>query len=562
MNLNIARKLPELAAIHPDRVAVTAARGNKASGDGAFHYESLTFKELEERSNLYATKLKELGLKKGEKVLIFIKPSLDFSAVTFAVFRLGLVPVFIDPGMGRKNLLEAVSHIGPTALIAEPEVHFIRLLFSKAFKTVGTFVTTKGLTWGKMQSLAKWRGQYQKTEMKLPKIMEEVKGIDTAAILFTSGGTGIPKGVRYTHGIFNSQVEKLQEMFKLGPEEVDLPGFPLFSLFTITMGMKSAIPAMNPSKPAKCNPEWLVQNIIDHQATFVAGSPAIWKRVAEYCKAKKIVLPTVKYVVMFGAPVPIQLHKDFSEILPNGDTFTPYGATECLPVANISGKEILDSYSEKMSSGLGTCVGRPAPKTQIKIAPITDEVIASESDITWLENGELGEICVLSQTVTPEYVGMEEKTTEAKIKSAYESGDTLLWHRMGDLGYQDEEGMLWFCGRKSHRVTLNEKTIPSVPQETPLLDHPLISKCAFVGPKLNGEVQASMVVEPKRKLSKTEENTLTKDIQDIFQSLQKDQNPLSLKRVYFHSNFPVDVRHNIKIDRLKLKSMIEQGRIS
>jgi acyl-CoA synthetase (AMP-forming)/AMP-acid ligase II len=557
VNMNIARRLPELATIHPDRVAVTAAIGNKANRDGSFHYESLSFIELEERSLLYANKLKELGHKKGDRVLIFIRPSLDFSAVTFAVFRLGLVPVFIDPGMGRKNLLKAVAQIKPVALIAEPEVHFLRLFFSDAFKTIKTFVTTKGPTWGKMQSLKRWRNDLK--TLNAQPIMENVTAKETAAILFTSGGTGIPKGVRYTHGIFNSQVEKLQEMFKLGPEEVDLPGFPLFSLFTITMGMKSAIPAMNPSKPAKCNPEWLVQNIRDHQATFVAGSPAIWKKVATYCKEQKITLPSVKYVVMFGAPVPVQLHKDFREILTNGDTFTPYGATECLPVANISGQEILSSYQEKMNAGLGTCVGHAAPNTTIKIAPITDAPITKDSDITWLAPGELGEICVLSQTVTPEYVGMEEKTKLAKITNTFNDEEMPLWHRMGDLGYVDQDGLLWFCGRKSHRVTLGEKIIPSVPQETPLLDHPLINKCAFVGPKLNGEVVASLVVEPKRKLTRKEEENLTLEIIEKVKLTHKD---LPLRRVYYYSQFPVDVRHNIKIDRLKLKAMIEEGRIS
>jgi acyl-CoA synthetase (AMP-forming)/AMP-acid ligase II len=564
VNMNIARRLPEFAKIHPGRTAVTCAKNLKPNSSGVFQYDSLSFFALEKRSLLYANKIKETGLKKGDRVLIFIRPSLDFSAVTFAVFRLGLVPVFIDPGMGRKNLLEAVSHIKPVGLIAEPEVHFIRLIFSQAFKTIKVFVTTKGLTWGKMQSLKKWREKQTSTE-GLPYIMEEMKASDTAAILFTSGGTGIPKGVRYTHGIFNAQVEKLKEMFQLGPEEIDLPGFPLFSLFTITMGMKSAIAAMNPSKPAQCNPEWLVQNILDHQATFVAGSPAIWKRVADYCLKEGITLPSVKYVVMFGAPVPLKLHEDFQKILPNGDTHTPYGATECLPVANISGKEILNSFKEKMNQGLGTCVGKAAPQTIIKIAPITDDVLAKEQDIEWLPTGHLGEVCILSETVTPEYVDMKEKTAEAKIVASqnkeqkeHEGQRPHLWHRMGDLGYLDEDGHLWFCGRKSHRVTIGDKVIPSVPQEGPFLNHPLINKVAFVGPKLNGEVSPSMVIEPLKKLSSQEKKSLSEELMTKYSQSHKD---MPLQRIYFHSQFPVDVRHNIKIDRLKLKTMIEEGSI-
>lgn len=554
MNANIAARLPLLAKEHPERIAVCAPYKGKPDSHGKFHYEELTFKELEERSNLYAHKLQQMGLQKGAKALLFIRPGLDFSAVTFAVFKAGLVPVFIDPGMGRKNLLEAVAHIKPDGLIAEPEVHLLRLIFRGAFKSIQYLVTTKGLTWSGMQSLKKWRSDRASNNDSIMPIMEEMAPQDSAAILFTSGGTGIPKGVRYTHKIFNAQTDRLQKMFSLGPEEIDLPGFPLFSLFTITMGMKSAIPAMNPSKPSQCNPAWLVQNIQDHKATFVAGSPAIWKRVAAYCLEKNITLPSVKYLVMFGAPVPLTLHRDFKKILPQGDTYTPYGATECLPVANISGSEVLANHSEDMNKGMGTCVGHPAPNTVVKIAPITEAPLEKEEELSWLGPNTLGEICVLSDTVTPEYVGMEQKTKEAKIYRE----DGRLWHRMGDLGRVDEHGKVWFCGRKSHRVEIFNQVIPSVPQETPFYQLPFIKKCAYVGPKLNGDLSPSLIIEPHKKLNKKEKLDLEIEVVNW---AQKNMPNTPLKRVYFHSQFPVDVRHNIKIDRLKLTAMIEEGSI-
>lgn len=550
MNANIALKLPERAKEFPTRVAVAAPLNGKPSGDGKFSYEELTFKELEDRSNTYAQNLIKMGLKKGDRVLMFVRPSVDFSAITFAVFRAGLVPIFIDPGMGRKNLLEAVKQIKPVGLIAEPEVHFLRLIFRKPFQTVRHFVTTGSFTWGGMKKTKNWR-----KETSTETLMEDVSPEDTAAVLFTSGGTGIPKGVHYTHKIFNAQVKKLKEMFSLDELEVDLPGFPLFSLFTITMGMKSAIPAMNPSKPSKCNPEWLVKNIQDHKATFVAGSPAIWERVANYCLNENIKLPSIKYLVMFGAPVSLLLHEKFQKILTNGDTYTPYGATECLPVSNTSGSFVLNTAREKMLAGKGTCVGVPAPETIIKIAPITDSPLEKESDFEWLGENTLGEICVLSDTVTPEYIGMIEKTKEAKICS----NEGTLWHRMGDLGYIDENGLLWFCGRKSHRVTIGEKVLPSVPQETLFLDHPLIKKCAFVGPTLNQKIIPTLVIEPSKKLTSKEKEVLKKEILEIAKNKLPD---IPVENVFYFSPFPVDVRHNIKIDRLKLKESIESGVIN
>lgn len=550
MNQNIALKLPLRAKEFPQRIAVSAPiKGKPIAGN--FQYEELTFSQLEERSNKYAHHFLKMGLKSGDKVLMFVRPSVDFSAITFALFRAGLVPIFIDPGMGRKNLLEAIAQIKPVGLVAEPEVHFLRLIFSTPFKSIKYFVTTGNFRFGNMQRLSSWR----KSNFVFDTIMDKKSDEDTAAVLFTSGGTGIPKGVRYTHKIFNSQISKLQSLFNLGPEEVDLPGFPLFSLFTITMGMKSAIPAMNPSKPSKCNPEWLVKNIQDNSASFVAGSPAIWERVANYCLERGVKLPSVKYLVMFGAPVSLMLHEKFKEILVNGDTYTPYGATECLPVSNISGTQVLTDFKDKMLLGKGTCVGRPAPDTLVKIAPITDQPLFFEKDFNWLPQGELGEICVYSDTVTPEYVGMPEKTQEAKIHAT----STGLWHRMGDLGHLDENGNLWFCGRKGHRVQVEDQTFPSVPQETPFLSHPLVKKCAYVGPLINNSIHPSLVIETSKNLNSQEKKKLKEEILKV----AKEAIPQTpIKEVFFYGPFPVDVRHNIKIDRLKLKEEIEQGRIS
>lgn len=148
------------------------------------------------------------------------------------------------------------------------------------------------------------------------------------------------RNVVYTHKIYYEQTRLLQELFSLDENEIDFPCFPLFSLFTLCMGMTSCIPDMNPSQPAKADPKQLVQNIKDNKVTFMAGSPAIWEALGSYCIKNNITLPSVKYLVMFGAPVRNELHKRFSRILPNRTTYTPYGATESLPVANISGQMV------------------------------------------------------------------------------------------------------------------------------------------------------------------------------------------------------------------------------
>ena len=345
--MNIAHRLSENAKLFPDKKAVTYPRLNKQTGQ--YTYESLTFRELDIRSNKFATGLQKLGLKKGDKTLLFLRPSLDFSAMTFALFKLGVVPVFIDPGMGRENLLKCIKECAPVGLIAEKEVHFIRLLFRGTFKSVKFNVTNAKRAWGKMITI---HGMKKEKAQTFKSVQFEAE--DTAAILFTSGGTGSPKGVVYSHQIFDQQTTILKELYNLGSHDIDLPGFPLFSLFTVAMGMTSCIPDMDPSKPGQCDPKKLYQNIIDQSPTFVAGSPAIWERVADYCMQNSLTLPSIKYLVMFGAPVSVTIHKKFKNLLPNGTTYTPYGATEALPVTNISGDFILKNTASLTENGKGT----------------------------------------------------------------------------------------------------------------------------------------------------------------------------------------------------------------
>lgn len=547
--MNIAQRLTENAKLTPDKKAVVFPKFNKKTQK--YDYESLTFRELEIRSNKFATTLSKLGLKKGDRTLLFLRPSLDFSAMTFALFKLGIVPVFIDPGMGRENLLKCIKDCAPVGLIAEKEVHIARLIFRKTFKSIKYNVTNGKRTWGRMISLSKMKEEKVQTFKS-----ESFNPEDTAAILFTSGGTGAPKGVVYTHNIFDQQTTILKELYHLTENDIDLPGFPLFSLFTIAMGMTSCIPDMDPSKPGQCNPAKLYQNIIDNKPTFVAGSPAIWERVADYCLEKGLTLPSVKYVVMFGAPVSVLLHKKFKGILPNGTTYTPYGATEALPVSNISGEFILKNTAALTDNGKGTCIGDVVPGSKAQIIAITDSVIENLKDAKILPANTVGEIIITGPTVTKEYLDLPEKTREAKI---YE-GDKI-WHRMGDMGFMDEKGHLWFLGRKAHRVETATELMTPISCEAIFNKHPAVKRSALVGLGERGKQTPAIVIERKdgQFLSGKERSIFESELLSL---AKKFPHTAMIQKIYLSKHFPVDVRHNIKIDRKKLKEEIEAHEIN
>lgn len=544
--MNIAERLTQNAKTIPDKPAVLFPVRHKTNH--SYDYSQLTFKELEILSNKYAMSLSKLGLKKGDKTLLFLRPGLDFPAMTFALFKLGVIPVFIDPGMGKKNLLKCIKESEPVALISEAEIHFIKLLYRYVFKSVKMNATTGRLTWGKMLSLRK---------MKKEKVQSfkavDCEANDMAAILFTSGGTGPPKGVVYSHEIFIEQTNVLQSLFSLTMNDVDMPGFPLFSLFTIAMGMTSCIPDMDPSKPGQCDPEKLYQNINDCKPTFVAGSPAIWERVAEYCVENNLTLPSIKYLVMFGAPVSTKLHLKFRAVLPHGTTYTPYGATEALPVSNVSGEFILKNTAHLSDEGLGTCIGKAVPGVEIKIIRSTNAVIHELTKDLILPPGHVGEIIVQGKAVTREYFNLPEQTREAKIPDAHGK----FWHRMGDVGYLDANGLLWFCGRKSHQVMTTEDVLYPIPVEAIFNRHPAVKRSALVGLGKPGKQVPAIVIERK------DGQYLSGKSRSIFESellavAKKYRHTKDVQKVYLSRSFPVDVRHNIKIDRLKLKEEIEQ----
>lgn len=528
--MNIAYRIRDIAGKIPDKKSVVLAK------DNSFY----TFRQFEERSNQIANRLVKLGVKPGMRTLLFVKPCLDFSVITFALFKIGAVPVLIDPGMGLPNLLNSVKQVKPEAIVSIGMVHWLRRVKKDFFTSLKIKVSLSpvgGSTHHLYKDLESESTLFEPHNVSLS---------DYSAILFTSGGTGIPKGVFYTHGILNAQTDALKEMFHLDETKIDLPGFPLFALFTLAMGMTSVIPEMDPTKPAQCDPKKIVKNIQDHKITFVAGSPSIWERVGKYCLAHDIKLETVNQVVMFGAPVRAEIHEMYKKILVKGDTFTPYGATECLPVSLISGSEVLKLHLPKTLRGFGTCIGKAVPGVTIKILKTSD---IPEVSLNEVSPGEIGEIAVSGLQVTPGYFDMADETAKAKINVG-----SKLWHRMGDVGWMDEEKNLWFLGRKTHRVETENKTYYSLQMEAIFNQHPKIRRSALVKLKKGSQIVPGLVIERHDKSTKMND-AFYRELMALKDTAEFTKD---IEGFFLHPEFPVDVRHNIKIDRVKLSHWAQE----
>ena len=542
--VNVAAFLPQVAARRPDMLSLVSPSGPNVSS-----WTRTTAAELNARCDALAHGLARSGLRRGDRVCLFARPGADWVALVYALFKLAAVPVLIDPGMGRKNMLSCVERMRPRGFIGIPLAQALRVAFPRAFKSVEVSITAdaprlwSGLT---LRRIA--------TDGNGPFETAATAPDEEAAILFTSGSTGPPKGVAYTHGNFAAQVEALRAMYDVQPGDVDLACFPLFALFGAALEMTTVLPDMDFSKPAACDPSKIVHAILEHNVVQTFGSPAIWKRVAPYCRDHCIRLDSMRRLMIAGAPVAPSLIEACLAVLPAaGDVHTPYGATESLPVASASGREILARFRERTEAGEGNCVGRPAPGIELRVIRITDEPIDTWSDDLELAPGELGELCVRGPVVTAEYKFEPEPTRAAKIPS-----DAGLWHRLGDIGRIDGEGNVWFRGRKSHRLQTEQGLMMPVGIENVFNLHDAIEKSALVGIGAPGSERPVLVVQTvpaRRPRSGRDRANLA---EDILRSAADHPECARVERVLFRPALPVDVRHNAKLKRGEIKRWAEE----
>ena len=533
---NIAEWISFQATERPYQRALVFSESRDAMGRRA--YTQLNFLQVESMINRFARGFQKKGIKKGDRVCVFVTLCLEFMPIVFALYKIGAIVVLIDPGMGRAGLLSCVQRIAPIAMVAVPKAMIATVLFPAKFFSVQIKITVGGGTW----LWGGWNLLEVEDKDDSPVAMDTTLD-DEASILFTSGSTGPAKGVRYTHRILDAQTRMIQEMYGIQGGEIDLPCFPLFGLFTLAQGMTVVIPDMDPTHPVEADPAVLVEAILEHGATSAFASPTLWKKIVRWCIENKVRLPTLRRVLSAGAPIPPQLHRDFQMVIAEGiQVHTPYGATESLPIASIASCEVLEDTEKLTNEGMGTCVGHIAPNIEVAIIQISDDIIETWDSNLLLSQGTIGEICVKGVVVTTEY---KEEPTHTKASKIYQTQDGTdikeVWHRMGDVGYIDLQGRLWFCGRLKHRVRLSTgETVYPVQVEAIINQDSDVERSALVG--VHGQ---AVIIVQRKNLS-----TSIKDLGErILANAKKHPKTECVTKILFHDNFPVDVRHNAKIDR-------------
>ena len=548
--VNVALHLRRRAAATPHAPAVYLPLGRvRPTGDTP--HRTVTFARLDADADALAHGLAAAGVSRGDRVAVMVPPSAAFFALTFALLRRRAVPVLIDPGMGMKNVGTCLREADPAAFVGLPKAHLARRLFGwlrgRPLLTVNV---------GRHRFLCRHRldALGKRGSALGPWDDTEPPPDETAAVLFTSGSTGPAKGAVYTHGVFAAQVESLKATYGIEPGEIDLCTFPLFALFGPALGMTCVVPDMDASRPATLDPAKAVAQVRQFGVTNLFGSPAVIRRLGDHSQK----LPSLRRAISAGAPASAPVVEQFARLLPAGvELFTPYGATEALPVANIGSGEILTETRALTDQGRGVCVGRPVHGMTVHVVRISDDPIADWDVSLLVPPGEVGEFVVRGPVVTRGYFNRPAATELAKVIDR-RTGEVL--HRMGDVGYVDDRGRLWFCGRKSHRVVTPHGTLFTDMVEPVFNTLSGVGRSALVGVRRGEIVHPVVCVErsrgPRPRVSGartvfTDSDMTWSAFADLLLATGErfDHTRIEHDRP---SSFPVDVRHNSKIFREKL----------
>jgi len=483
-------------------------------------YEDYTFAQLEAEIGVIQAFLLKKGIIKDRRVVLALRPGLRLMATLFALFRIGAIPVLIDPGFKLAHIRQVMRQTQPTAIICERALAAFAFIGRYFLDSIETYICYPPY----------WHSMSHPMSC-VPSHLD-----DLAAIIFTSGSTGIPKGVHYTHRMFHAQLQLLQSVYKLGAGDIDYPLLQAFCFFNPALGITTVWPEVRTRQPLKSHMPFLWEGLTVSGATQSFGSPILWQKIVS--SSQQQTCHSLKKIFMAGCSTPPGLITQLKQSFPQAQIYVPYGATEGLPLTHLDGDDLEQIQSQVGYAGY--CLGQPMPGVYLRIEPVEASMVVEH-------NGQLcttGEIAVAGDIVSPAYDNLEAINQKTK----YIDAEGYKWHRTGDMGYRDDKGILWFLGRCVECVKTKKGWLYPEPIESIFLRHPWVQRAALIGLGQEAIQDPTVVVVLKQSYAKKRQEAV-QALKDL--SLQHTCTQ-DISTILIDEYFPVDRRHNAKIHRLKL----------
>ena len=512
-------------------------------------HQSVKVAELEHLVAILATELKNLGIKSGDRVILFLPMSLYMYAAMFALQKIGAIPTFLDSWARRDQMGVSAQVATPSAMISAdrafmyladvPEITNIKI------KIVAGAVTSQIPYSASLEVLL---------QGKTPSGITAVEKEHTALITFTTGSSGTPKGADRSHRFLAAQHYALNRHLPYAEGDKDLPVFPIFSLNNLAAGVETIIPAIDVGAPAPTDAMVLYVQMKFAGVTCTTLSPSLFNALADFCIEKNLSLDFLKRVVTGGAPISRDDVARMKSVAKKAEILVLYGSTEVEPMAHIEADEML---AEKQNDDLeiveaGVNVGALDSGLKYKFIHINKDAIFVNSEADWkkieVPSGAVGELIVAGEHVCERYFNNEEAFFRAKIKD--EKG--IVWHRTGDLGYLDIHKNLWIVGRVHNAINRNGDYFFPVRAEIILKKFPFVHRAAFLGISDSALNEKTCAVFS----SNTPDLNVNEAKNEIRRVMEK--NKFIVDEIIHVEDIPMDPRHHSKVEYEVLKKIIQE----
>jgi olefin beta-lactone synthetase len=506
----------------------------------------ISFAELGDRAGALADGLRRVGVRPGHRVALLVPPGIDLTAAVYACWQAGAVIVVADAGLGWRRMADALRSAAPDYLIGIPAA----VAAAAAFRLPGMRLVVGQLA-EPIRRLLEVRHSIDElgtsANHRIPHLDTQPVPIGPdgaqsteAAVLFTSGATGPPKGVVYRHHQLRAQLDQVRTVCKVTPRDRLVAAFAPFALYGPALGIGAVVPQMDVTKPGTLTAARLADAAEAIKATLVFASPAALRNVVatagQLTPQQSSALAGVRLVLSAGAPVSVTLLRRVHQVLPHAELHTPYGMTEALPLTDISLPEL-----EEAGLANGVCVGRPLPGVQIQISgfdPLGRTPGSPEPSVDIS-----GEICVSAAHVKDRY----DRLWATEKESSRNPG----WHRTGDVGHLDSAGRLWVEGRLVHVITTADGPLTPVGVEQRIEAGSPVTGAAVVGVGPRGTQQVVAVVVPDSPAP------VGLAMQELVAAVRAAAR-VRVAAVLVAEALPVDIRHAAKIDRQRLARWAER----